>query len=104
MWQNGHVAKSYPIRLTLGTETKFRHVPSFEHADLCRAFGLDQASFDFDLPRTAYASDRDKSRVSGYVLQCGQPVGTLHVALEGERFRDIDPIGDRFDLRQTDRN
>ena len=98
------MAREYPVRLTLDTETKFRRVRSFEHAELCREFGLDQASFDFDLPRSAYAFDRDKSRVSGYVLRCGQPVGTIHVALEGERFRDLDPVRDRLELRQTDRN
>lgn len=79
----------------------WRHVPSFEHADLCRAFNLDQASFSFDLPRSAYASDRGKERVSGYVLRHGEPVGTLHVAREGERFRDLDPQAERLELRQT---
>lgn len=98
------MAREYPVRLTLDGETKWRSVQSFEHADLCRAFSLDQASYDFDLPRSAYAFDRDKSRVSGYVMRCGQPVGTIHVALEGERFRDIDPVRDRLELRQTDRN
>lgn len=83
---------------------KFRHVASFEHADLCRAFSLDQATFDFDLPRSAYAFDLDKSRVSGYVLQNGKPVGVLHVAREGEKFRDLDPINDRLELKQTDQN
>lgn len=79
----------------------WRHVPSFEHADLCRAFSLDQASFSFDLPRTAYAFDKPKERVSGYVLRHGEPIGTLHVAREGERFRDLDPQAERLELRQT---
>lgn len=91
----------FPVRMTLGGSTLWRTVPSFEHADLCRAFSLDQASFSFDLPRSAYASDRSKERVSGYVLRNGTPVGTLHVAREGERFRDLDPQADRLDLRQT---
>jgi hypothetical protein len=98
------MAKGTPVRLTLGGSTMWREVPSFEHADLCRAFSLDQASFSFDLPRTAYAHDRPKERVSGYVMRSGQPVGTLHVALEGERFRDLDPHADRLELKQTDRN
>ncbi|MEY5061514.1 MAG: hypothetical protein RIS45_1435 [Planctomycetota bacterium] len=93
-----------PVRLTLGGSTMWRNVPSFAHADLCRAFSLDQASFSFDLPSTAYAFDKPKERVSGYVLRNGEPVGTLHVAREGERFRDIDPQADRFDLRQTSHN
>ena len=93
-----------PVRLTLGGSTMWRTVPSFEHADLCRAFSLDQASFSFDLPSSAYAFDKTKERVSGYVLRNGEPVGTLHVAREGERFRDIDPQADRFDLRQTSHN
>ena len=82
----------------------WRNVPTLYHSDLCRAFSLDQASYWFDLPRTAYADDRSKERVSGYVMRGDQPVGTLHVALEGERFRDIDPLAERLDLRQTDRN
>jgi hypothetical protein len=98
------MARVYPVRLAIDGQTLWRHVASFEHAALCRAFSLDQASHDFDLPRSAYAFDRSKDRVSGYVLRHGQPVGTLHVALEGERFRDIDPQADRLDLRQTDRN
>jgi len=91
----------FPVRMTLGGSTLWRTVPSFEHADLCRAFSLDQASFSFDLPRSAYAFDKPKERVSGYVLRNGTPVGTLHVAREGERFRDLDPQADRLDLRQT---
>jgi hypothetical protein len=98
------MARLYPVRLTMGTETKWRSVASFEHAELCRAFNLDQASFDFDLPRSAYAFDRDKSRVSGYVMRCGEPVGMIHVAIEGEKFRDTDPQFSRLDLRQTNRN
>lgn len=85
----------------MGANTSWRMVPSFEHADLCRAFALDQASFAFDLPRSAYATDRSHERVSGYVLRNGQPVGTLHVAREGERFRDLDPERERLELRQT---
>lgn len=93
-----------PVRLTLGGSTSWRHVQTLEHADLCRAFGLDQASFWFDLPRTAYQRDASKDRVSGYVMRGHSPAGTMHVALEGEKFRDLDPVAERFDLRQTSRN
>lgn len=93
-----------PVRLTLGSSTSWRNVPSLEHADLCRAFNLDQATFWFDLPRTAYRPDLSKERVSGYVMRGQEPAGTLHVALEGERFRDLDPHTERLELRQTDRN
>lgn len=93
-----------PVRLTLGGSTLWRHVPTLEHADLCRAFNLDQATYWFDLPRTAYRHDLSKERVSGYVMRGETPAGTLHVALEGERFRDLDPQTERLELRQTDRN
>ena len=98
------MSKKTPCRLTIGSNTYFRAIDSFEHADLCRAFNLDQASFSFDLPRTAYRRDVSHERVSGYVLKNGRHVGTLHVAIEGEKFRDIDPVADRMTLRQTDRN
>lgn len=88
----------------MGSNTQWRMVPSFEHGDLCRAFGLDPVRFRFDLPRSAYASDRSRERVSGYVMHGDAPVGTLHVAREGERFRDLDPATERLDLRQTDHN
>lgn len=97
----------YPVRLTLldGT-TRWRNVPDFHHDTLCAALNLDPVSTRFDLPKTAYASDRGKERVSGYVMRHGEPIGTIHVAREGERFRDIDPtdVQARLDLRQTTAN
>ena len=93
----------YPVRASFGGNTRFRRVRSFEHAELCRAFELDQASFSFDLPQSAYSIDKSKSGVSGYVLRCGERIGTIHVAREVDRFRDLDPqnMADRLDLRQT---
>ena len=97
---------SIPLRLTMMDDTKFRRVSSFEHAELCRAFQLDPCTYHFDLPRTAYRPDLDRSGVSGFVLAGDRVVGTLHVALENERFRDVDPNDprDRFSLKQTNRN
>ena len=104
-----------PLRLTmLNGATKFRRVERFEHSDLCRAFELDQATYHFDLPKSAHAFDGSPSalssirNVSGYVMrgESTEPVGTVHVALEGERFRDLDPTNarDRLDLRQSNKN
>ena len=96
----------------LDGSTKFRRVASFQHSDMCRAFELDQATYHFDLPRAAHAFDGSPSaassieRVSGYLLRGDKPAGTVHVCIEGERFRDLDPTSmrDRLDLRQTSRN
>lgn len=75
----------------------WRFVKDFEHATLCRAFGLDQASFYFDLPSSCRGvgsnstGNRGRRRIDGFVMRHGEPVGKLQVAFEGERFRDDDP-------------
>lgn len=102
-----------PVRVTLneGASTSFwREVRDLEHSTLCRAFNLDPVSFSFDLPasvrgdgRVGAGSNDRRRQIEGYVLRHGQPVGTIHVAREGERFRDLDPTNraDQFTLRQT---
>lgn len=95
-----------PIRLELfPTETKWRAVPDFEHSTLCRAFGLDPATFWFELPRSALGmgsnragyggSDGKRRTVDGFVFagpKGTDPVGKLIVCFDSERFRDRDPL------------
>jgi hypothetical protein len=94
------------------TETRWRMVEGLEHDTLCRAFELDPVRHRFDLPRSArvgvgaaYATRG--TRVSGFLERNDgdgwKPVGTIHVAREGERFRDLDVVDprDQFSLDQT---
>lgn len=88
-----------PVRVELADGTgMWRGIRNLDdHGELCRAFGLDPVATSFDLPSSArgvgsYSSgNRGNRRISGYVLRYGQPIGKLHVAYEGERFRDDDP-------------
>ena len=97
-----------PIRLEMANgETKWRGVPRFDHATLCRAFELDQATFWFDIPDKVIADPRSfpGRRANGYVM-CGpkgtEPVGKLTIAHEGEKFRDVDPF-DRSEFMNLSR-
>lgn len=104
---------SRPVRLQLNegsVTTMWREVPNFEHGTLCRVFHLDPATFSFDLPasvrgdgRVGAGSNDRRRQIEGYVLRHGRPVGIIHVAREGERFRDLDPTNrdDQLTLRQT---
>jgi hypothetical protein len=81
-----------------GATTRWRPFLSAEHAALCRAAGLDQATHYFDVPesfkRIGAGSARYNGRdVSGYIMRAGvdRPVGKVSIAYEGERFRDVDP-------------
>lgn len=80
----------------------WRGVPDFEHATLCRIFGLDPASFYFDLPSscrgigsnmTGIGGNRNGRTINGFIMQAGrnEPFGKLTVVLEREKFRDVDP-------------
>jgi len=90
---------------------QWRGVRSFEHADLCRAFGLDQASYYFDLPSTcrgigsSSGAQRHRGVVNGFVMCAGfeEPVGKLTICFEGEKFKDVDPTNARdfFDLSHS---
>lgn len=90
---------------------RWRGVRNFEHAHLCRVFNLDPASFWFDLPssvrgiganQTGHGGGASARRISGFVMQAGrdEPVAKLSICIEGERFKDVDPMSssDFFDL------
>lgn len=92
----------------LGAEGKWRGVRDFEHATLCRAFGLDQATYYFDLPSSVrgvgsmssgYGGGQRAGRrlINGYVMQAGydEPVAKLTICWETERFHDVDPTNAR---------
>lgn len=96
------------------TETRWRMIEAaFEHGDMCRAFGLDPVTHRFDLPTSARlgegrAYEGRGSRISGYVERFTTDrgwsvIGTIHIAREGERFRDLDPhdAKDNFTLDHT---
>lgn len=104
---NGHV----PVRFEglpggpFEGDVRWVGVPRFEHADLCRAFGLDQASYSFDLPSSVrgigsmqqgYGGGRSARFQSGFVFRGmpGQsaPVAKIVICREGERFDDVDPL------------
>lgn len=80
----------------------WRGVKDFEHATLCRAFGLNQAAFYFDLPSSVRGvgssmsgagGNRGNRIVNGYVMRAGrnEPWGKLTICFESEKFKDVDP-------------
>jgi len=84
---------------------KWRGVKDFEHSTLCRAFGLDQARFWFDLPSSvrgvgssmsgsAGGQRAGRRRVNGFVFMAGrdEPVAKLTICFDAERFSDGDPL------------
>jgi hypothetical protein len=105
---NVNIAKNQiPVRFeSLEGEAKWRGVLNFEHATLCRAFGLDPATFYFDLPSSCrgigssmsgFGGNRGRRIINGYVMRAGQtePFGKLTVCFESEKFRDVDPTDKR---------
>lgn len=92
-----------PIRAEfLDGTTKWRGVLNFEHATLCEAFGLDPATFYFDLPSSCrgvgslssgYGGNRENRIINGYIMRGGMtdPWGKLTVVREGDKIRDVDP-------------
>lgn len=91
------------VELNDGT-TSLRGIPDLDHDTICRAFSLDPVGTRIDLPRSA--RDRDPSsnaarKLNGIIFRHGEPIGTLNVAYEHERFRDVDPRNpaDRLELR-----
>lgn len=95
-----------PVRFTAVDGTvRWRAVPwaAFErltvgspgHRILCQLLEVDEVRTRFDLARTVY----EQGRGEGYVMQGGEPIGTLHVAREGERLPDLDPTDRRDRLR-----
>lgn len=80
----------------------WRGVKDFEHATLCRAFGLDQTAFYFDLPSSVrmvgsnlsgFGGNRRNRIINGYVMRAGfnEPWGKITICWESEKFRDVDP-------------
>ncbi len=107
--------RQYPVRMELfDGEAKWRGVKDFEHSTLCRAFGLDQATFYFDLPSSirgtgsnlsGYGGNRHNRVQNGYVMRGGEPVGKLTIVDPSDKIRDDDPqsMADFYNLSRTDR-
>lgn len=111
----------YPVRFDgapggpFAGEGKWRGCKDFEHATLCRAFGLDPIRFYFDLPSTvrgigsastgAGSKARNNRLINGFVMMAGQaePVGKLTIVRDGEKFADVDPLSSRdfYDLSRS---
>lgn len=91
------------LRCTVGGETKWRPLLSTDNATLCAQFGLDPHRCRFELSRsvTERGSSSAGQVAGGYVFERGNdtPIGTLTLAWEGERFRDVDPNDERDRLR-----
>lgn len=93
-----------PLRLEFFSppEVKWRAVPNVEHSTLCAAFGLDPASFWFDMPESFRREgsqraglSRTRREISGFVFRGPRgtdPVAKLFLARESDRFRDRDPL------------
>ncbi len=85
----------------------YRRVRDFEHSTLCRAMGLDQARFYFDIPSSCRGTGSNSTgnrvgrRIDGYVMIAGDgtPFGKLAVITESDRVRDDDPTDLRDLLR-----
>ena len=78
-------------------ETKMRRVSNMEHATLCRAFGLDQASYWFETPESVARDPVCRpGRKNDWPVFCGprgsEPVGKMEITRDGQRFRDYDPF------------
>jgi hypothetical protein len=92
-------------------QTLWRPLIDWEHATLCKQFGLDPCSFYFDLPSSARGTGSTVAgaggtltggrKIDGYILHGGtrRPIGTLTLVSESERFRDVDPCDEREMLR-----
>jgi hypothetical protein len=88
----------------------FRGVKDFEHATLSRAFGLDPATFWFDVASTARGIGSNtgshsgrRGTIDGFVFwgEYGRPVAKLRVIWPGEKLWDSDP-GSRADFERLD--
>ncbi len=91
--------------------TRWRPLIALDHATLCTQFSLDPHRVLFDLPSSARGTGsavagaggalREGRKLDGYVLDRAtrRPIGTIHFAFEGERFRDDDPRNEADRLR-----
>lgn len=92
-----------PVRLDIldgdSGRAMWRGVRDFEHATLCRPFGLDPIRFWFDLPSSCRGigsnstGNRHGRIIDGYVMLAGQerPWGKLTVLDGASKIRDFDP-------------
>lgn len=92
-----------PVRLDIleGTNarTLFRGIKTFEHGELCRAFGLDPFRFHFDLPSSCRgvgslsSGNRGNLRINGFVFMRGrsEPFAKLTELRHDDKLRDFDP-------------
>lgn len=83
----------------------WRFVQSLEHATLCRAFNLDQASYHFDIASSARgvgramvgaggngaSGGRERSQ-DGIVFFRGEPAGRMRICKFSDKYRDTDPM------------
>ena len=98
-----------PVRLDgapggpLQGRTVWRGVKDLDHSTLTRAFELDQATYWFDLPSSCRgigslsSGNRGTRRIDGFVFygRHERPVGKITVCIDGEKFRDVDPMSIR---------
>ncbi len=96
-----------PVRLDVleGTNarTVFRGIKTFEHGELCRAFGLDPIRFHFELPSSCRgvgslsSGNRGNLRITGFVFMNGrtEPYGKITELRQGDKLRDFDPADRR---------
>lgn len=110
----------YPVRFDgaprgpFEGDTRWRGVREFDHAHLCRVFGLDPARFWFDLPSSCRGigsnaagagGSRGRRVINGFVMMAGrdEPIAKLTICFDSERFRDGDPFdpSDFFDLNHS---
>lgn len=83
-------------------EILWRAVPDVRHATLCAAFGLDPATFWFDVPDSFRAEGRQRAgndnvrrEISGFVFRGpkgSNPVAKISFVREADKFRDRDPL------------
>ena len=92
-------------------DSKWRGVRRVDHGELCRAFGVAEVGFRWDLPSSMRgagvenrsASDRTTIQ-SGFLFMDGRndPVAKVSMIRESERLKDWDPTS-RSDFERLDR-
>ena len=105
--------QGHPTKGPLIGQRMYRGISDWEHATLCRAFGLDANRFYFDLPSTVRgvgsssgAHSGSRRVVNGYVMCAGfdAPVATITV-LQNERtgIRGNDEVLSESDFQNLSR-
>jgi hypothetical protein len=81
-------------------ENKWRGVRRIDHGELCRAFGVAEVGFHWDLPSAMRGMGVENRRASerttiqsGFLFMDGRdsPVAKITVIRDGEKLRDYDP-------------